>query len=416
MLEKTVGLIPRFHWEYSLGDILRAARAALFRHPPAPDRLNELFGGVEPVYTTSGRTSLYVILKALQLGEGSGVGVPLFCCSVVFDAIARAGLVPVFIDTAADGFDLSLADLNAKRHRISALIVTHMFGQPADMDAITEVCQGIPVIEDCAHSLLSTYKGSLTGLLGTASFFSFRSGKYISAGQGSILLIRDPSLRRRAEELAGGLKEWSVSRELLYSAVTYLRSVFYRRPLYGLVSYPIVRPLEQFLNLAGREGFSFRKIARSHRTLLDSRLRSFHENVRQQRANAAMYRESLAGLPVGLPPAEQPGSCSNAYIFAITLQSSGERDSLASHLLRNGIDTAPYMSEIVDLARSRFGYRGDCPNAELRSQTVLLIPHYYALTRRDLTRITGSLAEGLRKMAAVASVSSLFLLRYFYML
>ena len=73
--------------------------------------------------------------------------------------------------------------LEKKREDLAALIVVHMFGHPAHMDEIRKVAAGIPIIEDCAHSLFSKYKGTYTGLLSTASFFSFRSGKYVSAGE-----------------------------------------------------------------------------------------------------------------------------------------------------------------------------------------------------------------------------------------
>ncbi len=58
--------------------------------------------------------------------------------------------------------------------------MVHTFGRPADMDSISRVANDIPVIEDCAHSLLSEYKGRITGTMGVASFFSFK--KYIAAG------------------------------------------------------------------------------------------------------------------------------------------------------------------------------------------------------------------------------------------
>ena len=119
------------------------------------------------------------------------VGVPLFCCSVVFDAICQAGLTPRFIDSSVDDYNLSIEDLQKKRSGLAAVVPVHMFGKPADMDAIDAAAEGIPVIEDCAQSLLSTYKGRLTGLLSTVSFFSFRCGKYISAGEGSAIICRD---------------------------------------------------------------------------------------------------------------------------------------------------------------------------------------------------------------------------------
>ena len=105
-----------------------------------------------PIWTNSGRTSLYAILKALELPAGAKVGVPLFCCSVVFNAICQAGLTPCFLDSNIDDYNISVEDLRKKRPDLAAVVAVHMFGNPCDMDAIVDVAGTIPVIEDCAQS------------------------------------------------------------------------------------------------------------------------------------------------------------------------------------------------------------------------------------------------------------------------
>jgi len=92
-----------------------------------------------------------------------------------------------------ENYCLSPADLKDKISSLKAIVLVHMFGHPADMEPILATCDGIPVIEDCAQSLFGKYKGTYTGFLSGYSFFSFRSGKYISAGEGSALFLKDPS-------------------------------------------------------------------------------------------------------------------------------------------------------------------------------------------------------------------------------
>lgn len=180
MIREKIGLIPRYNWDYGASDFTKAMRG-IFAAPSDASRVIERVFGQKPILTTSGRASLYVILKSLNLPEGSGVGVPLFCCPVVFDAIKQANLDPKFVDIELDDYSLSASDLEKKKNSLSAVIVVHMFGHPADMDSISEVCKDIPIIEDCAQSLFSRYKGNYTGFQSTASFFR--------SDQGNIFLL-----------------------------------------------------------------------------------------------------------------------------------------------------------------------------------------------------------------------------------
>ncbi len=213
-------LIPRNNWDYALSDCVNASIASIRGKKSTTDgHIGKIFDR-KPIMTTSGRTSLYAILKSLNIRPGSYVGVPLFCCDVVFEAIKKANLVPRFIDVNMEDYNLSVSDLKKKMESLSAVVVVHMFGNPADMDAIRTVCGNIPIIEDCAHSLFSKYKGVYTGLLGTASFFSFRSGKYISAGEGSAILTADSVLGDSIERLVDSFDRSSMRQEILHCLAT----------------------------------------------------------------------------------------------------------------------------------------------------------------------------------------------------
>ena len=98
----------------------------------------------DPIWTNTGRTSLYAILKAMELPAGAKIGVPLFCCSVVFNAICQAGLSPCFIDSNMEDCNLSVDDLRKKRPDLAAVVAVHMFGKPCDMDAILDVAGNYP--------------------------------------------------------------------------------------------------------------------------------------------------------------------------------------------------------------------------------------------------------------------------------
>jgi dTDP-4-amino-4,6-dideoxygalactose transaminase len=174
-------LIPRFNSDYKFEDFFYAVRS-VFKSNTDPGQLESIFGNRDYYFTNNGRSSLYVILKSLDLPKGSKIGVPLYSCLVVFDAIIKAGHIPCFIDIDLNNYTLDVQDLGKKKDDLDAIIVIHTFGRPADMDKILKDAGDIPIIEDCAHSLLSDYKEKKTGTIGDLSFFSL--AKYISAGGG----------------------------------------------------------------------------------------------------------------------------------------------------------------------------------------------------------------------------------------
>lgn len=185
-------LIPRFNIDYNMKDFVYSLTN--FKSEVDITPLTELFCNSSIGFTNSGRTSLYVILKALSLPENSNVGVPLYCCPSVFDSIVHAGHKPLFLDIDPENYTISTEYLEEKIDEIEAVIAIHTFGRPADLDKIKKITGEKPVIEDCAHAPLSRYKGNLAGTIATAGFFSFRTGKYISAGEGGMVITRDSKL------------------------------------------------------------------------------------------------------------------------------------------------------------------------------------------------------------------------------
>jgi perosamine synthetase len=384
-------LIPRYNWDYLFIDFLKAAAASLRDRSYDQESFARIFGST-PIYTVSGRASLYTILKALDLREGSNVGVPLFCCPVVFDAIIQARLVPMFIDIEADDYNISAVDIERKRNALSAVIVPHMFGFPADMDSIHAVSGNIPIIEDCAHSLFSMYKGRYTGTLSTASFFSFRSGKYISAGEGSAIIAQDKSLSDKIELMVSTYQKKTMHQEILHCASTFVKSKLYNRPWYGTIGFPIGRRLDQKLNLSDKTGFITGRIAKSDLKILYDRLPAFQNKIEKQRENSLYLLKNINLNNIALP-IEKQHCRSNYYQFVLRFKSSDQRDRMANYLFRSGIDSAKYLDDISVVARNLYGYRGDCITAEQCSKRVLAIPNHYTLSKTELDHIVIILSD-----------------------
>ena len=134
------------------------------------------------------------------MGAGDEVIVPGFTFVASISSIVYTGATPVLAEVD-DTFDLDPADVEAKiTPRTKAIIVVHMLGAPAQMDAIKAVADrhGIPIVEDCCQSFGGTYKGRGVGSIGAIGAFSFNEYKTITCGDGGMIVTDDDELYERA--------------------------------------------------------------------------------------------------------------------------------------------------------------------------------------------------------------------------
>lgn len=146
---------------------------------------------------SSGTAAIHLALRAVGVGPGDIV----LCSSFTFAATANPILyekaVPVFIDSDRETWNMDPEALEAALRkyggRVKAVLVVHLYGLAADMDRILEVCgrYGVPVIEDAAESLGTTYKGQYTGTFGRYGVFSFNGNKIITTSGGGMLVSPD---------------------------------------------------------------------------------------------------------------------------------------------------------------------------------------------------------------------------------
>jgi len=345
-------LIPRFNIDYGMKDFFSAIR--WLKTKPNMSSISSVFADAHVCFTNSGRTSLYVILKALKLPAKSKIGVPLYSCTSVFDAILYAGHIPVFIDIDPDNYTLSPEHLSAKINELAAVVVIHTFGRPADLDEIQKIAGNKPVIEDCAHALLSRYKGKIVGTIATAGFFSFRTGKYISAGEGGMIVTKDSQLTLEIEHEIEKLPKPSNVDEIKHIIITYARSVLYQKPWFGLISLPIGSLIENKVDLMNKYSFKATRVRTTDLSIIIKMMQD---------------------------------SCCNYYLFPIQFKDELERDEVGEFLKENGIDTAKLFSKTPNLAKSHYGYGGDCPITEHVAKGILTIPNHYTLRPIELNKI-----------------------------
>jgi len=331
-----------------------------------------------------------VILRALNLPKGSKVGVPLYSCTVVFDAIVNAGHVPCFIDIELDNYTMDVQDLNEKIDDLSAVVVIHTFGRPADMDKINEIAGDKPVIEDCAHSLLSEYKGKETGTLGTASFFSLV--KYISAGEGGMIILNNNEFEGNFKRELALLNAPSSLGEIKHTLFVYVYSSLYHKPWFGLFSFSLGSYIENSIDIAGKRTFSASKIGKSGLGVFLRKLKTFEEKVEMQRRNSQMLLDELGNTDLILPYERKDTRC-NYFLFPILFASKDKRDTTYEVLRKKGVDAAKLYSRTPSVAGQFYGYKGSCPNTEKFVERILTIPNYYSLTDKELLKIVNTVKE-----------------------
>jgi dTDP-4-amino-4,6-dideoxygalactose transaminase len=385
-------LIPRFNVDYSFSDFSVAVKSVFFKGNQDKTILRGLLRKSTPYFTNSGRTAIYVVIRALKLVPGSNVGVPLFTCSSVIDAILEAGHTPRFIDINFENLTLDLGDLKNKKQGLDALIVIHTFGRPAHMDEILSIAGNIPVIEDCAHSLLSRYKEKLTGTIGDASIFSFRSGKYISAGEGGMVVVNNGGLEEKVKIEADMLSKPRRLNELKHVWFVYVKSLLYHRPWYGLFARAVGARLDSKMNISGKQGFKAERIRKSDIAVFLNKLLVFERLVETQRKNSFILLEELKDSEMLIPRETEDTYC-NYYLFPVLFKTEDTRDRAHADLAKAGVDTAKLFSETPNIAQNRYGYKGDCPNTEQIAKRVLTIPNYYTLSEDEIRMVAEKVRE-----------------------
>ena len=180
----------------------------------------ELTGAPYAVATVSGTTALHMALRAAGVRSDDYVITQSLTFVATANAIVHAGATPVFVDVDRATLGLSPDDLETflqkkaevredgcyhkgDQRRIAACVPMHTFGLPANIKRIVEICSAyrIPVVEDAAESLGSTYDGKHTGTFGQLGTFSFNGNKTITAGGGGAIVTDNEELAHQIKHL-----------------------------------------------------------------------------------------------------------------------------------------------------------------------------------------------------------------------
>jgi dTDP-4-amino-4,6-dideoxygalactose transaminase len=307
----------------------------------------------------SGTSALHLALLAAGVGPGDEVITVPFTFVATVSAIVYTGATPVFVDIDPEYYTMDPAGLEAAiTPRTKAIVPVHLYGQPADMDAILDVARrrGVVVIEDAAQAHGAEYKGRRCGSFGEMSCFSFYPGKNLGAyGEGGAVVTSDSRLARQVRLL----RSWGEERRYEHA----IKAFNYR--------------------MDGLQG-----------AILRVKLRHLDRWTEQRRSRAQVYRRALAGLPVGLP-AERSDVRHVFHVFAIRV---AQRDAWRARLTDLGVQVGVHYPIPVHLqpAHRDLGYaEGAFPVSEAVACEILSLPIYPELTDDQIDTIAGAFRAGL---------------------
>lgn len=170
-----------------------------------------LVGSPHAVALSSGTAALHLALIHLGVGPGDHVVVSTLTFAASANPVRYLGAEPVFVDSERRSWNMdpellkeALADAARRGCLPKAVVLVHLYGQAADLDAIQSICAryGVPLVEDAAEALGATYHGCAPGTFGAAGIFSFNGNKIVTTSGGGMLVTADAALAAHARKLA----------------------------------------------------------------------------------------------------------------------------------------------------------------------------------------------------------------------
>jgi perosamine synthetase len=333
----------------------------------------ELCGARSAVSVCNGTVALHLALLGLDVRPGDEVLVPSLTFVATANAVRYVGGEPVFVDVDPGTWCIDPAKLEASiTRRTKGVIAVHLYGHPADMDAINHIAavHGLWVVEDAAEAHFARYKGRPCGGLADVATFSFYGNKIITCGEGGALTLNSPQLEKRVRVLRG-------------QGVDPGRRYFF----------PVT-------------GYNFR-MTNVASALLCAQLERLDDLISKRRAVFEQYRHGLAGIPgLGFQPVASWAEPA-PWLFCLTVDDSEggrSRDELARHLLAVGIDTRPFFIPVHSLPPFREGsrQRGEClPFTDHLSAVGLNLPTSSMMPGADVERVVNAIKQAVMRAKAL---------------
>ena len=362
-------------------------------------------GAKHGVMVPSARYGLYLILEGLGIGEGDEVIVPGITYFAIPAMIELIGAKPVFADIGLNTHVIDVDEFEAAiTENTKAVIPTHLFGTPCDMDAINAIAKkhNIEVIEDCAQSTGARYKGRRVGAIGDHAYYTFGLTKNITTLSGAMVTTDNDDVAahlRRTIDNSGPASIKKAAKEAATGAAMFLAT-------HPLLYWWTVHPAIVVGNALGKDPIHER-FGEEERTYSEVPS-SYIDNAQARNIQAAVGLKQLQRIEAlngsrmrngraldqglahvsGLDVPAYPEGAEPIYMSFVVHHP--DRDALMAELRTHGVDTTTgYMSDLSD--HPLFAeHKRPCPNATKAMRELLHIPVHPNLTQKQVRHLIES--------------------------
>jgi perosamine synthetase len=309
------------------------------------NQTTRFIGAKYAVACSSGTAALQLALLTLDLEENDEIIIPSYVCASPYFATVHAGARPRIADINPNEANISAA---AAKQRLSqktkAIIVPHMFGNPAELDDLMKL--GVPIIEDCAQSMGAEYKNRKVGSYGELAILSFYATKMITTGEGGMVLTNIEELYEKALDL----------RDYDHKPLVPAKYNYKMTDLQAALGISQLKKLPHFIN------------------------------CRKQIACA--YTAALTGTNAILPA--HHAHKNSVYYRYIILSDNAER--VLKEAKEHGvICEKPVWKPLHQLTHSE-----ECPNTDRVHEKAVSIPLYPSLSQEEIAHVTATLKSALK--------------------
>jgi dTDP-4-amino-4,6-dideoxygalactose transaminase len=310
------------------------------------------------VGVASGTDALFLALKALNIDRGDEVIVPATSFIATSEVVTATRARVVFVDIDEHNYNIDVSKIEAKiTSKTKAIVPVHLYGQPANMDAINEIAQkhNLKVIEDSAQAHGAEYKGRRTGTLGDVACFSFYPGKNLGAyGDAGAVVTNDEEIAEKVRMMAnhGRLKKYDHLFEGVSSRLDGIQAA-----------------------------------------ILDTKLRHLEDWTAARREVAQTYNDLLSDIEGIALPEEEEYAKHVYHLYPIRVT---DRDALRDCLEEKGISTGIHYPTPLPFLKAYeyLGHKpGDFTVSERLAKEILSLPMYSELTESQVKFIAGAIRE-----------------------
>ena len=310
---------------------------------------SEMHGVRYCVGLSAGTDGNHLAMLCCGIGEGDEAILPVNTFIATAEGVSHAGAKPVFVDVDERTFNIDVNRIEEKiTSRAKAINPVHLFGQPADLEPIKDICEryGFFLIEDAAQAHVAEYQGMRIGGVGDIASWSFYPGKNLGAwGEAGAVTTNDEDMFKKARMMRDHGSEKKYSHDLI--------------------------------------GFNYR-MSEFQSAVLNVKMKFIEKWTEMRRMNAQKYHERLNEIEQVISPRELEGVRHVYHLYVIRAEN---RDKLQSFLKDKGIGTGLHYPIPLHLtgAYSYLGHKkGDFPVAERLADEILSLPMYPELTDEQI--------------------------------